>query len=262
MQTTRSIAEELPLLFHLQTNTSVELPKNLPVINIGKPDGDIPPDIDVSPFPNSDVVSRVHAKIVVQKDAYFIEDAGSSNGTYLNNIKLEPKTRYRLNLEDRIDFCKGGQVTFILQPQKKVHPISTPSSNSAGIASTPSSTQPDEEAQATILSKFIGLGLMLLGIGILSTNIYISVFFRSTPGVVLCIAGVIALNYGREQRKWGWVLIGIGIALILVSGVVIASISLFSILGSFACLAAGYQLFTSGKVFDIDFFKVKRMFGN
>jgi zinc-ribbon domain len=47
-------------LLHLQTNVEIELSPGLPVIHIGKPNDRIPPDIDVSGFPNSDIVSRIH----------------------------------------------------------------------------------------------------------------------------------------------------------------------------------------------------------
>jgi hypothetical protein len=70
---------------------------------------------------------------------------------------------------------------------------------------------------------------------------------------LLCIGGVVALNWGgRDNRKLGWVLIGIGIALFIASGVVIGSVSLFSLLLSFAGISCGYQLLTTGKVFNFN----------
>ena len=104
-----------PQLFHTQTNTSIELPANLPVVNIGKPNDSILPDINVSALTNSDVVSRIHAKIWVQGDTYFIEDVGSANGTFINGTKLEPKNRYHLNSLDKINLGKGDLVTFIFR---------------------------------------------------------------------------------------------------------------------------------------------------
>ncbi len=102
-------------LLHLQTNTKIELPSNLSVIHMGKPNDQIPPDIDVSGFPNSDIVSRIHADIRVEGDAYFIEDVGSSNGTYVNHTPLPRGNRHRLRLGDRISLGKGDQVTFLFQ---------------------------------------------------------------------------------------------------------------------------------------------------
>lgn len=102
-------------LLHLQTNRQIELPSNLSVIHIGKPNEQIPPDIDVSGFPNSEIVSRVHADIRVEGDAYYIEDVGSSNGTYINHSPLPSGNRHRLRPGDRISLGKGDQVTFLFQ---------------------------------------------------------------------------------------------------------------------------------------------------
>jgi ribosomal protein L40E len=102
-------------LLHLQTNNLIELPLNLPVIHIGKPNDQIPPDIDVSGFPNSEIVSRIHADIRVEGDAYYIEDVGSSNGTYINHNPLPQGNRHRLRTGDRVSLGKGDQVTFLFQ---------------------------------------------------------------------------------------------------------------------------------------------------
>ncbi|WP_013320334.1 FHA domain-containing protein [Gloeothece verrucosa] len=102
-------------LLHLQTNQTVEVPQGLSIIHIGKPNERIPPDIDVSGFPDSDIVSRVHADIRVEGDLYYIEDTGSSNGTYINHIPLSPGDRHRLRSGDRIALGKGDKLTFIFQ---------------------------------------------------------------------------------------------------------------------------------------------------
>ena len=102
-------------LVHLQSDREIELPQNLSVIHIGKPNDRIPPDIDVSGFPNSEIVSRIHSDIRVEGDAYYIEDVGSSNGTYINNLPLLPGNRHRLRPGDRISLGKGDLVTFLFQ---------------------------------------------------------------------------------------------------------------------------------------------------
>ena len=103
------------ILFHTQTGNSLELPPSLAVIRIGKQNNQVPPDIDVSGFPNSEIVSRVHADIRVEGDTYFIEDRGSSNGTYINNSPLLTGNRHRLRPGDRISLGKGDLVTFLFQ---------------------------------------------------------------------------------------------------------------------------------------------------
>ena len=102
-------------LVHVQTDAQIELSPTLSVIHIGKPNDRIPPDVDVSGFPNSEIVSRVHADIRVEGDAYYIEDVGSSNGTYINNLPLLPGNRHRLRPGDRISMGKGDLVTFLFQ---------------------------------------------------------------------------------------------------------------------------------------------------
>lgn len=107
------IQQQIAKLLHLQTKTEIELPQNLPIVHIGKPNDQIPPDIDVSGFPNSEVVSRIHSDIRVEGDAYYIEDVGSSNGTYINHIPLPKGNRHRLRSGDRISLGKGDLVTFL-----------------------------------------------------------------------------------------------------------------------------------------------------
>ncbi len=102
-------------LLHVQTQALIELPQNLSVIHLGKPNDLVPPDVDVSGFPNSEIVSRTHADIRVEPDAYYIEDVGSSNGTYINNIPLPKGNRHRLRPGDRISLGKGDLVSFIFQ---------------------------------------------------------------------------------------------------------------------------------------------------
>ncbi len=102
-------------LLHVQTDTLIELPQNLSVIHLGKANDRIPPDIDVSGFPNSEIVSRIHADIRMEGDTYYIEDVGSANGTYINNKPLSSGDRHRLRAGDRIALGKGNLVTFLFQ---------------------------------------------------------------------------------------------------------------------------------------------------
>ncbi|MEL7078776.1 MAG: FHA domain-containing protein [Cyanobacteria bacterium J06648_1] len=102
-------------LLHLQSNTTIEIPDDLDVVHFGKPNGQIPPDIDVSGFPDSEVVSRVHADIRIEGDVYYVEDTGSSNGTYINHSPLQKGNRHRLRPGDRLALGKGDLVTFIFQ---------------------------------------------------------------------------------------------------------------------------------------------------
>jgi FHA domain/Double zinc ribbon len=102
-------------LLHLQTNTSLEIPPQLQLVHLGKPNDQIPPDIDVSGFPSAEVVSRIHANIRVEGESYYLEDIGSANGTYINHNILPKGNRHLLRTGDRIGLGKGDLVTFIFQ---------------------------------------------------------------------------------------------------------------------------------------------------
>jgi len=102
-------------LLHVQTNKKIELPHQVLLVHIGKPNDQVPPHIDVSGFPNSDVVSRIHADIRVEGDNYYIEDVGSTNGTYINHSPLPVGNRHKLKAGDRIALGKEDKVTFIFQ---------------------------------------------------------------------------------------------------------------------------------------------------
>ncbi len=109
------IQQVLHQLTHLQTNTVLEIPPQLQVIHIGKPNDQVAPDIDVSGFPSAEVVSRVHALMRVEGADYYIEDIGSANGTYINHNILAKGNRHLLQPGDRIGLGKGDLVTFIFQ---------------------------------------------------------------------------------------------------------------------------------------------------
>lgn len=110
-----TIQSQTAQVLHVQTNTVIPLLQNSGLIHIGKPGGAIAPDLDVSGFPDSAIVSRVHADIRVEGDLYFLEDMGSSNGTYVNHTPLLPGNRHRLREGDRIALGKEDKVTFIFQ---------------------------------------------------------------------------------------------------------------------------------------------------
>ena len=113
MQTTRFVTQNAIELRHTQTRTSIELSKKLVVIHIGKMKGRIPLDVDLSNFPNSDMVSRLQARIRREGNIYFIEDMRSAKGTYLNQKRLASGQSYRLYAGDKISFGEGELVSFI-----------------------------------------------------------------------------------------------------------------------------------------------------
>jgi len=66
-------------------------------------DGGVFPDVDLDSDDPEAKVSRRHARIIVAEGKYFVEDLGSTNGTFVNRGKrLAPGTRQPLNDGDEI----------------------------------------------------------------------------------------------------------------------------------------------------------------
>jgi hypothetical protein len=100
-------------LHHVQTDQKFELQSNLKTIHLGRPNDEIPPDLDLSGLPNADVISRIHADIRLEADGYYLEDMGSANGTYINGQRLLHGNRHLLSPGDRFSLGKEDKVTFI-----------------------------------------------------------------------------------------------------------------------------------------------------
>lgn len=254
MQSSSPAAEISKELVHVQTNTVFALSPNLSLISIGKPNEQKPPDIDVSGLPDADVVSRIHAQIWISGDEYYITDLGSSNGTYVNGVRLQAKVFFTLKPGDTIALGQGDKVSFLFRvKQSSTSDTANTTPNSAPTKITLPTTSQHGGGEVALANKLIGIGLIIAGVTFLSTSLYVSIYLRSTPAILLCIAGIVVLNWsGRDHQKLGWVLIGIGITLFIASGVIIGSISLFSMLMSFAAISCGIQLLTTGKVFNFN----------
>ncbi len=69
------------------------------------------PDMQI--YLDSLAVSRKHAQIVEKNGAYFIEDLDSSNGTFVNNLRIEPRTPTRLTEADTLQI---GPYVLALRP--------------------------------------------------------------------------------------------------------------------------------------------------
>ncbi|HZS07272.1 MAG TPA: FHA domain-containing protein [Blastocatellia bacterium] len=83
--------------------------KEFPIINedslIGRwdADGGIFPDVDLDQDDPEAKISRRHARIIVHAGQFFIEDLGSTNGTFVNRgQRLLPGNRHPLNHGDEI----------------------------------------------------------------------------------------------------------------------------------------------------------------
>ena len=234
-------------LFHTQTLTSFEIPPNYPIVRIGKPNEKVAIDIDVLDLPDADIVSRVHAEIIVEENTYFLIDVGSSNGTYLNDNKLEKHTRYKLNLGDRIGLGNDNKVTFRFQYKQQSH-------QTAIVTNQPTTIQLQavnnkQQIQAVDRkSKFVGLASMVAGILIFAANTRIGLSL-GFPTILLWIGGAFILVARPINRNWGWGLIALGTALLLFFGRLSTSFNFLALLISAGLIFVGYQLFRNGKVF-------------
>lgn len=109
-----------------------------------------------------------------------------------------------------------------------------------------------------LLLKLVGLALLLVGIYFLGQNIIFTTqtapyWWRdiSAAGSVLAVtSGVVALLFfNRSAGGLGWVLVGLGILLVFVSGgVVLRPTSLWTFFLAFVSLVAGLQLITTGRL--------------
>ena len=84
---------------------NTEFPLTAEESNIGRWDADngIFPDVDLDAYDPDSKVSRKHARIIRRNGAYFIEDLGSTNGTFVNRgRRLLPGTPQVLNSGDEI----------------------------------------------------------------------------------------------------------------------------------------------------------------
>lgn len=57
-------------------------------------------------------ISRLHARIVKDKETYYLEDLNSTNGTFKNGLRLQPYERRELEAEDEI---KVGRVLLVFR---------------------------------------------------------------------------------------------------------------------------------------------------
>ncbi len=62
---------------------------------------------------DNNAVGKVHAEILKADDSYFIMDCSSRNGTYLNDDRIKPNTKVKVNNNDIIRFA-NKEFTFII----------------------------------------------------------------------------------------------------------------------------------------------------
>jgi len=101
-------------LIHCQSQEKLVLPSHKNIIRVGRYNGTFPVDVDLSHFEHSDIVSRLHFIIIVKEKGYFIEDAGSSNGTFVNAKEVQQGKPWRREIKsgDEIILGRNTQLKF------------------------------------------------------------------------------------------------------------------------------------------------------
>jgi hypothetical protein len=109
-----------------------------------------------------------------------------------------------------------------------------------------------------VVKKIFGLALMLLGLYFLGRNIlftssgagYWRWHIAATGSVISLMAGVgLVVCAGRRSRNLGWLLIGLGVVLVFLSGgIVLQPTSLWTFCAAFAAFVSGYRLMTVGRL--------------
>jgi DNA-binding response OmpR family regulator len=98
-------------------------------------------------------VSRQHFQIRRQNDDYYIQDLNSTNGTYLNDEKLEPNKEQLLRDKDKVVLGLNTVVLSFFQPSKPRGTISQTTSKPMHetIKSGDSSAEPTQVSKADVL---------------------------------------------------------------------------------------------------------------
>lgn len=100
-------AEDVPQTHKLYTPEGKMLASiERPVLSIGKKKG----EVDVVLEDAS--VSRIHARITMEKEDIYLEDLNSTNGTFKNGLRLQPYEKRKLEEEDEI---KCGKVNLVFR---------------------------------------------------------------------------------------------------------------------------------------------------
>jgi len=97
---------------------AMEVAITKPEMVIGRSDVDsagmpVFPDIDLSEIDTELITSRRHAALFVEQGQVFLEDLGSANGTFVQNVgRLQPGQRHPIPAGTRVMLGRGGPVVY------------------------------------------------------------------------------------------------------------------------------------------------------
>lgn len=95
----------------IESGKKIEIP-SIPITYLGRADkqSSYTPEIDFTQIDRNKVISRKHACISFSNNKYKLSDLGSTNGTFLNGLRLQTGVEYDLKNGDEIIF---GKITSI-----------------------------------------------------------------------------------------------------------------------------------------------------
>jgi len=106
-------AKEPEIRLKIVTSGLEIVPKYRSELTIGRSYKNIVPDIDLGPYGGSKAgVSRRHSRLLFKNKQWYIEDLASTNGTFVNNIKIAP---HQLVAFKNGDTIRCGQIELKLK---------------------------------------------------------------------------------------------------------------------------------------------------
>jgi len=91
---------------YILTATGTKIPIDRDYTSIGRSTPGARVDIDLTDLDENKAVSRQHAAVEFHNDSYYLKDTNSSNGVWVNNLKLAPMQPRKLKNGDVMVF--GG----------------------------------------------------------------------------------------------------------------------------------------------------------
>ena len=102
------VQEPPQLSLKLTRNGEQIIKSNQAELVVGRAHKKSTPDIDLAPHQGAQAgVSRRHARLLRENDQWYLEDLGSTNGTFLNGTKVSPHEKIIIKKGDKVRF---GQI--------------------------------------------------------------------------------------------------------------------------------------------------------
>lgn len=101
------------MLFYIPNESNPLVITGEDVIQIGRAGGNANPTVDLNPYHGRELgVSRIHAEIIFRDGSYVIKDLGSTNGTWVNDTRLDAHAETALQDSDQL---RLGHFTMLIK---------------------------------------------------------------------------------------------------------------------------------------------------